>query len=610
MDNMSPPTLKLAQKTSSFIAHLTPEPLIPSISKAIELFESDDNGSKIVLFHTPRQLSKSGAYQFSVPTKRKEHQYLISSPISLKDLNLDQSQVRDQYYQDIVSGKEFYYDDKIFPYAQAYAGFQFGHFAGQLGDGRVHNLFQLNNPETGKTYELQLKGSGKTAFSRFADGKAVLRSSVREFIVSEALNGLRIPSIRSLSLSILPGTYAQRNSAETCAVISRFAESWIRIGSFDYYRMRQDRIGLRALSDYVLNNVLTELPIFKKNQYQVIDPEDDDLIEIEDSTRYDQMYRAIVRLNARTVAYWQVYGFINGVLNTDNTSIIGLSLDFGPFNFLDKFDPNFSSNSEDELLRYSYENQPSAIWWNLTRLGESLIELLGAGPDLIDDEKFIKNGVAGEVEKEKLIKRANSIIRNAGKEYKSIFFQHYNELFGKRLGLKEYKKGDEIIYEKLLSILTKTEKDYNKFFLDLQNQDLSKILTNYEIFMSPEIFQRFSNPEDKIDKELQTELTSSFKEFSELYHARLLEQSISPFEISSHYNPLFLPRSWIFEDVIQHTSDNYKEGDTSYLSKLLKMSSNPYDPTKWGDELKDLELKWLGETYDIGKVMQQCSCSS
>lgn len=606
-------SLKSALKTSPFIHVLNPEPLIPSISKATELYESSDLDKKSLLFHTPRQIIPNGAYQFSVPTVRNKYQHLVSSPRALEDLNLSPDQPQDVYYQDIISGKTFHYDAEVFPYAQAYAGFQFGQFAGQLGDGRVHNLFTLTNETTGRSYDIQLKGSGKTAFSRFADGKAVLRSSVREFIVSEALNGIGIPTVRALSLTILPGTLAQRNAAETCAVVARFSPSWIRLGTFDYYRLKRDREGLRRLCDYMIADVVETLPSFEAGKYQVYDEDDTDLIEIKDSTRYEQLYRQIIISNARTVAHWQAYGFLNGVLNTDNTNALGLSMDFGPFNFLDKFDPEFSPNSEDEVGMYAYENQPSAVWWNLTKCGEAMIELLGAGPDLVDEETFIAEGLKSEEHRDALIKRANSIIRNGHKEYTDVFLATYNDLFGKRLGLSNYKAGDDNLFESLLRIMIKSEVDFNGFFLQLQHLVNNGFIDDpYKVFMSEKIYKRFTNPDDEIDREYNDELKTAIDKFLESYKDRLSRDltTSTPLETSSKYNPLFLPRSWILDEVIQHTADHYDSGDVSYLEKLLKMSSNPYDPTKWGEELKDVEQKWEGDT-GVGKfTMKQCSCSS
>ncbi|RAL66372.1 hypothetical protein DID88_006041 [Monilinia fructigena] len=235
-------------------------------------------------------------------------------------------------------------------------------------------------------YELQLKGAGITPYSRFADGKAVLRSSIREFIVSEALNGLKIPTTRALSLTLLPHSKVRRETLEPGAIVARFAESWLRIGTFDILRARGERDLLRQLCTYIAENVFQgweSLPARNTADDGRVDKIErgvsKDTIEGPDGleeNRFTRLYREIVRRNAKTVAAWQAYAFTNGVLNTDNTSIFGLSIDFGPFAFLDNFDPNYTPNHDDHMLRYSYRNQPTVIWWNLVRLGESLGELI------------------------------------------------------------------------------------------------------------------------------------------------------------------------------------------------------------------------------------------
>jgi uncharacterized protein YdiU (UPF0061 family) len=244
---------------------------------------------------------------------------LATSKAAFKTLGINPAEASRPEFVRLVAGNGGF-EDKIYPWAQCYGGWQFGQWAGQLGDGRAISLFEATNPETKERYELQLKGAGKTPYSRFADGRAVLRSSIREFIVSEYLHSIGIPTTRALSLTLLPGVEVSRERVEPCAVVSRFAQSWIRIGTFDLPRARGEREMLRQLCDYVRDEVLKLAP---------------HVAEAGKPNRYEVMYREVVTRNAKTVAYWQVYGFMNGVLNTDNTSILGLSLDFGPFGFMD-----------------------------------------------------------------------------------------------------------------------------------------------------------------------------------------------------------------------------------------------------------------------------------
>lgn len=263
---------------------------------------------------------KNALYTFVRPSiKEPNPELLATSPAAFRTLGLAPSEAETPEFVRLVSGNGGF-EDEVYPWAQCYGGWQFGQWAGQLGDGRAISLFEATNPSTHERYELQLKGAGTTPYSRFADGRAVLRSSIREFIVSEYLHRIGIPSTRALSLTLLPAEFAERERLEPCAVVCRFAQSWIRIGTFDLLRNRGDRANLRKLADYVRDEVL-QLPPHTAEEGK--------------GNRYEEMYREIVRRNAETVAKWQAYAFMNGVLNTDNTSVLGLSLDFGPFAFMD-----------------------------------------------------------------------------------------------------------------------------------------------------------------------------------------------------------------------------------------------------------------------------------
>ncbi|EDK45226.1 conserved hypothetical protein [Lodderomyces elongisporus NRRL YB-4239] len=378
--------------------------------------------------------------------------------------------------------------DKGFPmpYAQAYAGWQFGQFAGQLGDGRVVSLFEIPKAfpdgENRPVYELQLKGAGMTPYSRFADGKAVLRSSIREYIISEHLNAIGVPSTRALSLTSLPSTFAQRHAVEKCAIVARFAESWVRLGTFDLYRYRGDRDGIRQLSNYVIDELFT-IDGKQFQNYERIVSKKPNLITIDQDelTKYDKMYYETVIRNAETTAICQCYGFLNGVLNTDNTSVLGLTIDFGPFSIMDKYDPNYTPNSEDHQSRYGYRNVPTAIWWNLTRFGEDLAELLGAGNTLLNDPEFEK-GIKEEWE-DPIIKRATKIIEIGGEIYLYAFTKKYVETFYKRLGLSlqlidenEPELQNVQLITPMLEVLQKLQTDFNLFFLELQNADFNQPL--------------------------------------------------------------------------------------------------------------------------------------
>lgn len=606
-------------KSSTFTDSMVPDGTISSHEKALA---NEDN-----IIRTPRIL-KEGSFSWTLPEPRKEYRYLTSSQAALRDLGLLEQAPDTQEYRDIVSGAYYTGNDKFkqqglpFPYAQAYAGWQFGVFAGQLGDGRVINLFEvpknLEDRANRDKYEFQLKGAGKTPYSRFADGKAVLRSSIREYIISEHLNAIGIPTTRALSLTYLPKTYAQRHKAEKCAIVSRFAELWVRLGSFDLHRWRSDRDEIRRLADYVIKELFTiqgekfaSLSSILSAKAELLSPFAQDIGELTD---YDKMYYETIIRNARGTAKWQAYGFLNGVLNTDNTSILGFAIDFGPFSIMDRFDPNYTPNSEDHESRYGFRNTPTAIWWNLTRLGENLAELIGAGPELISDTFFKEKGIKKEWE-DRIIKRATKVIEAGGEIYQYAYVKEYTETLFKRLGLSTKLidlKDPEALYREvidpLLDILGKIECDYNKFFLGLQNlsytdSDFLSKLTQLLIPNEQDFYDKSKYAKDEIDSEIKN-WVEKYKDYA------AKSNDLGSQNESAKYNPLFLPRNWILDEVIEFTEDSNAE-DLSYLKKLERMSFYPFESDKWGDDLKHLEEKWLVQG-DVGesRSMLQCSCSS
>jgi uncharacterized protein YdiU (UPF0061 family) len=441
----------------------------------------------------PRMV-KGALYTYVRPDSQGEPELLAVSQRALQDLGLSEEEAKTDEFREVVAGKKILTWDEstpeqgIYPWAQCYGGYQFGQWAGQLGDGRAISLFESTNPATGTRYEIQLKGAGRTPYSRFADGRAVLRSSIREFVVSEYLNAIGIPSTRALALTLNRGSKIMRERMEPGAIVTRFAQSWIRFGTFDLQRIRGDRKTLRTLADYTAEHVYggwdklpSKLPAgdAKDVHSQTSSGVPKDTSEgsgVGEENRYVRLYRAIARRNAETVAKWQAYGFMNGVLNTDNTSILGLSIDFGPFAFLDTFDPTYTPNHDDHMLRYSYRNQPTIIWWNLVRLGEALGELMGAGAK-VDDQIFVEKGVQ-EGDEDELVKRAESVIDRAGEEYKAVFLAEYKRLMTARLGLKTQKESDfEELMSELLDVLEKYELDFHHAFRRLSGVKLGDVET-------------------------------------------------------------------------------------------------------------------------------------
>ena len=332
------------------------------------------------------------------------------------------------------------------------------------------------------------------------------------------------------------------------------------------------------------------------------------------------------------MAAWQAYGFTNGVLNTDNTSLLGLSLDFGPFAFLDNFDPSYTPNHDDHMLRYSYRNQPSIIWWNLVRLGENLGELIGSGPR-VDDEEFVEKGVAESWAPE-LIARAEQIIASVGSEYQSVFLNEYKRLMALRVGLKTIKERDfDELYSSLLDMLEALELDFSHFFRRLSNLPLASLSSdtdrraNASVFFHAEGVTGLGNTEDSAREKIAGWL--------EKWRARVVEDwgSDAPDsaeqveewdaerrEAMRRVNPKFVARGWVLDEIIQRVE---KGEDKEVLARVMRMVQDPFRES-WvedgggadggGDEGKvkewrEEEERWCGDVPRSGRGIM-CSCSS
>ena len=289
---------------------------------------------------------------------------------------------------------------------------------------------------------------------------------------------------------MLPKSKVLRERIEPGAIVARFAESWLRIGTFDLLHARGDRDIIRKVATFLAEDVFqgweslpAAVPLGKDQSSAAVDNPSrgisrDEIQEHQgvEENRFTRLYREIVRRNAKTVAAWQAYGFMNGVLNTDNTSLYGLSIDYGPFAFMDNFDPQYTPNHDDHLLRYCYKNQPSIIWWNLVRLGECLGELLGAGRN-VNEEDFVKERLTEE-SAEAAVKHAEKLIERTGEEFRTVFLNEYKRLMGRRLGLKTQKESDfQDLFSEMLDTLEALELDFNHFFRRLSKLPLAETET-------------------------------------------------------------------------------------------------------------------------------------
>lgn len=615
-------------KSWGFTSALPPDPLFPTPAESHKTPRD-----KI----RPRQV-RDALFTWVRPEEAEDPELLAVSPAAMRDIGIKKGDEKTEEFRQTVAGNKLHgWDEEKseggYPWAQCYGGFQFGQWAGQLGDGRAISLFESRNPVTGKQYELQLKGAGLTPYSRFADGKAVLRSSIREFLVSESLHALGIPSTRALSLTLLPHSKVRRETLEPGAIVLRFAESWIRLGNFDILRARGDRDLIRQLADYVAENVLggwdalparladTEKPANAPAPDRGVPKADVQGDGPAAENRYARLFREVARRNAETVAKWQAYGFMNGVLNTDNTSIMGLSLDFGPFAFMDDFDPSYTPNHDDHLLRYSYRNQPTIIWWNLVRFGESLAELIGIG-DRVDDAGFKENGIE-ETEADDIIARAEKIIGQTGDEYKAVFLAEYKRLMTARLGLRTFKEDDfDTLFSKLLDTMDGQGLDFHHFFRRLSTTRLAELATPED---RARVAPRFFHDEGATGGVPDGDARAQLAEWLGAWRARVVEDwpeaesndaEAQRIAAMKAVNPAFVPRGWVLDEIIRRVE---KDGERDVLRRAMHMALHPFadrwDGEAFGDDGETYvgdraeEERWTGDVPRPSRAMQ-CSCSS
>ena len=367
-----------------------------------------------------------------------------------EDLGLDPEQLASTEGLAILAGSAL--PPGAIPLSQAYAGHQFGHFT-MLGDGRAVLLGEQITP-SGHRKDIQLKGAGRTPYSRGGDGRAALGPMLREYIISEALNNLRIPTTRSLAV-VTTGEAVYRDTPHPGAVLTRVAASHIRVGTFQYAaRYTADRV-LRALADYTI-----------KRHFPEIDPNGDD--------RYLRLLEAVIDRQARLIAGWQRVGFVHGVMNTDNMALSGESIDYGPCAFIDVYDPATVFSSIDHYGRYAYGNQPRIAAWNLARFAEALLSLFPEGKD--DALKLAQACIEG---------------------FEPLYQGYWLEGMKGKLGLTGTDEGDRSLIDELLSLMLRYETDYTNTFLALTFE----LPEQSPLFESPEFLEWRVRWQSRLDRQ-------------------------------------------------------------------------------------------------------------
>lgn len=441
------------------------------------------------------------------------------------------------------------------PYAMRYGGHQFGNWAGQLGDGRAIALGELSDTD-GQHWTLQLKGAGSTPYSRQGDGLAVLRSSVREFLCSEAMHHLGVPTTRSLTLC-LTGDAVPRDvfydgnvQSEPGAILCRAAHSFVRFGSFEIHAAHREHDQLKTLADHVISR---DFPHLGEPSIDV----------------YQQWFKEVLERTARLMAHWQRIGFVHAVMNTDNMSILGHTIDYGPYGWLEEYDPTWTPNFVDlQSRRYSYGNQPQIGLWNLYRLANAVVPLFD-------------NNTAPLLE----------ILET----YNDYYDQHWKIVTAAKLGITDLEKDDDELFASLWTTLALTETDFTLFF-----RKLSAIPAQSDI--TPDGMLEILSPAFYKKENLTSETKEAFVSWLSRWTQRV--SSIDPDQrraLMNSTNPKYVLRNYIALLAI----DAAEAGDYSVIDEVLEVLRKPYDEQPEFEKYAAPRPDWA--TSRPGCTMLTCS---
>ena len=434
-----------------------------------------------------------------VPVPVKKPKLIIFNNRLAKDLGLDVNSVTEDDLTNLFSGNKLPAGSE--PLAQAYCGHQFGHFV-MLGDGRAIVLGEHLTP-SGKRIDIQFKGSGRTPYSRSGDGRAALGPMLREYIISEAMHGMNIPTTRSLAV-VATGEMVQREVALQGAVLTRVASSHLRVGTFQYLAARQDIKSLKELVSYTIKR---HYPEFINSKNQAL-----------------ELLRIVIKKQAYLIAEWMRVSFIHGVMNTDNMTISGETIDYGPCAFMDYYDPKTVFSSIDLHGRYAFGNQPNIAEWNLARFAESILPLFD-----LDNKKAI------------------SIAEQEINNFKDIFKNNFTTMMKGKLGLISNEIEDDKLMKDLFQLMFKNEADYTNTFVYLMNGSV---------------------PQEKLIKD------KNFIEWKNKWNSRLSRNQdiIKAKELMTKNNPIIIPRNHLIESALSKA----EQGNLDEFNKLILALKDPY----------------------------------
>lgn len=503
-----------------------------------------------IVENVPRSIT-TAHYSYVSPLPFKDAKIIHISDDVLSDLDLSAENMKLQELEDLITGRGDYHKAS---FAMNYGGHQFGNWAGQLGDGRAINIGQIES--NSGIWQLQLKGSGPTPFSRRGDGFAVLRSSIREHLCSEAMHYLGIPTTRSLSIA-LTGEQVYRdmfydgNAAyEKGAVVCRVAASFIRFGNFQIHAANGELVELRQLADFTI-----------EEHFKDIDSTDPD--------RYVLFFKEIAQATLTTIMHWQRVGFVHGVMNTDNLSILGLTIDYGPYGWLDDYNPDWTPNTTDnQHKRYRYGAQPEIGLWNLWQLANAIYPLINESKEL---EKILDS-------------------------YKKEYLKKHLSMMRSKLGLQKPETEDAVLIEDVLELMRSHEIDMTLFYRELiKINSTTDATTAFDTIKS--CFYEFETMTPSLKNKWQDWLSSyTYRLSRETSHAQARIKQMQ------HTNPKYVLRNYIAQLVI----DEATKGNYQLLNQIHKMLKKPYD------EQPEFQ-QWYAKRPDWARNKpgsSQLSCSS
>jgi len=506
-----------------------------------------------ILENYPRQVVEA-CYSYVSPTAPKAPKMLHVSDEMLHSIGLNSADKNSEEFLNVFSGAKIL--DGTKPFSMCYGGHQFGHWAGQLGDGRAINLTEVNH--NNKQWVLQLKGAGITPYSRTADGLAVLRSSIREHLCSEAMYHLGVPTTRSLALALTGDEvwrdmmYDGNAAYEKGAVVCRVAPSFIRFGNFQIFAARRDTTNLKKLTDYTIRHLYPH---------------------IEDGTKegYIQFFKEVSERTLDMIIHWQRVGFVHGVMNTDNLSILGLTIDYGPYGWLEGYDENWTPNTTDvQSRRYRFGNQPNIGLWNLLQLANALYPLIEEAEPL-------------------------QLILN---QYNDDYRVKYMNMMSSKLGLSIIKESDIQIINDLEKMLHVTETDMTIFFRNLALFDNDTNL-NEGIDFLVSVMDSFYRPE-----EIRDGIISQWREWFSRYQSRLNEEQTSNTEriaLMNKTNPKYVLRNYMAQLAI----DQANNGEYTMIDELYQLLKRPYEEQPENQKWFAKRPEWA--RHKVGCSMLSCS---